>query len=404
VIDLKSAIDIVDEATKTVSKKSKTLKLEDSIGYICAKDINSTIPLPRFDNSAMDGYAVCGRLDSYKVVSKIFAGEDSDIRLKDGEAVRIFTGAKVPQTAQAVIPQERVEVKDDGTITPLFPFQDGANIRKTGEDVKLDKTILKRGEQLNSSHIALLASQGIEEIEVFDRPKVAIFASGNELKLLGEELKEGEIYNSNAPYLMARSKELGCECVFLGKCGDSIESIVKLITKADDYDLIITSGGVSVGEADFTKEAFNQLGMKRLFNKVAIKPGKPTTFGTLNKTFVLNLPGNPLACALNFEIFGKLLIKKISQISTPYQNFIRIKIDEDLKVKGKVSTVIPGFFNGDSFSPFKNYSPGSVNTLNFCNGMIIIDSKKESLKKGEIVKFIPINWDFLSKRKINFIS
>ena len=402
-IDLQCAIDIVDEATKTVSKESKYLKIEDSTGYICAKDIISTIPLPRFDNSAMDGYAVCGRLDSYKVVAKIFAGEDSDISLREGEAVRIFTGAKVPPTAQAVIPQERVEAKDE-TITPLFPFENGDNIRKMGEDVKLNETVLKCGEQIDSSHIALLASQGVEEIEVFKRVKVAIFASGNELKLLGEELKEGEIYNSNAPYLMARSKELGCECKFLGKCGDSVESLVKLITKAKDYDLIITSGGVSVGEADFTKEAFGKLGMKTLFSKVAIKPGKPTTFGTLNRTFVLNLPGNPLACALNFEIFGKLLIKKISQINTPYQNFIKTKIDENLKVKSGVNTVIPGFFDGDSFNPFKNYSPGSVNTLNFCNGMIIVDSKKESIKKDDLVKFVPISWDFLSKRRVDFIS
>jgi len=403
VISLRDALDIVDDNLSNLQRKSKKVNLQDSLGKISAKRVLCTIPLPRFNNSAMDGYGICGDKNTFKVVDKIFAGSKSDIILKDGEAVRIFTGAKVPKSVESVIPQEKVQVHDDDIEIDL-PYKKGANIRYKGEDIDEDELILDQYEIINSSHIALLASQGIEYVEVLEDVKVAIFASGNELKLAGESLEEGQIYNSNAPYLMARSKELGCQCEFLGKCGDSVESLTKLISKALDYDLIITSGGVSVGDADFTKEAFTKLGMNTLFSKVGVKPGKPTTFGKIGDCMVLNLPGNPLACSLNFELFGKLIIKKLSKINTPYQNFILTKTDQDITAKAGVNTIVPGFFNGEYFKEFKNYSPASVNTLNHCNGMIVIDSQKKRLKKSDLVKFIPIRWDFLSKRRVDFIS
>jgi molybdopterin molybdotransferase len=230
---------------------------------------------------------------------------------------------------------------------------------------------------------------------------VAVFASGSELKMPYEELGNSQIYNSNTPYLMARIKELGCDVSFIGKSEDSLEALKNLIKNALEFDLIVTTGGVSVGEADFTKEAFKSLGFEALFEKVDIKPGKPTTVGMIDKTFVINLPGNPLASALNFEIFGKLLINRLGGYDEIYHNFIECPISEDFSKNRPVATVVPGSFDGKEFTIAKQFSPNMVNVLNHCNGFVVL---KNSVKAGDIVKFLPINWEFYSKEFKEFLS
>ena len=217
-----------------------------------------------------------------------------------------------------------------------------------------------------------------------------------------ETLEEGQIYNSNTPYLISRLKELGCEVSFIGKSSDNLEELTKLIKNALDFDLIITSGGVSVGEADYTKEAFGNLGFETIFEKVNIKPGKPTTFGKIDNTFILNLPGNPLAAALNFEIFGKVIINLLSGLDKIYHDYIECIIDNNFSKKREVATILPGFFDGKKFKIAKKFGPNMVNVLNHCNGFIILSNM--NLSKGDRVKFLPINWNFYSKDYLNFFS
>jgi len=402
-ISLLDAIFAIDNEIKNHTVKTKILTLQDALNHISATSIKCTIALPPFDNSAMDGYAVCGDGKRFEIVSKIFAGDTKSYTLKAKEAYRIFTGAKVPKNCDYVIPQEMVELNEDRIILSN-PLKANANIRKKGEDINIGDTILDLGDRINSAHIALLASQGIDKVEVFCKPKVAVFSSGNELKMAGDKIKSGEIYNSNIPYILARSKEMNTDTYYLGECKDDKKYIKGLIKKGLDADLMVTSGGLSVGEADFIKEAFLELGLEIIFSKIAIKPGKPTTFGKIGNTYILNLPGNPLATALNFEIIGKYIINKISNSNSTYLNTISAILSEEISSPKPVSSIIPGNFDGKKFYPLKGVMPGNVNVLNRANSIIVINESKDLIKKGGFVKIIPISWNFFTKEFVDFTS
>jgi molybdopterin molybdotransferase len=400
-VNIYEALTLIDKELLTLS--TELIPIENAIKRISAKTLKATIALPTFNNSAMDGYGLKGEANHYTIIGKILAGDSHTYEVKDEECIKILTGAQVPSSVETIIPQENTKESDTSiTIEKSVPF--GANIRYRGEDINEGEDILIKGDVINSSHIGLLASQGITHVEVFRKVSVGIFASGSELKLHHEKLGDSQVYNSNTPYLLSRSEELGCETRFVGKSDDDIESLKNLISSALDCDIIITSGGVSVGEADYTKEAFSDLGMDTIFNKVQVKPGKPTTFGKIGNTLVLNLPGNPLASALNFEIFGKFIILKLSGQKSCYPNSIKAKLAIDISSNRPVSNIIPGTFDGEFFKPLAKYAPGNVNVLNHCNGMIIIDEKTDKLKKDDNVKFIPIRWNFLGDSFNEFTS
>ena len=400
-VPITEAISLILQHTK--STQSELVPLENALARISYQTLHATIALPTFNNSAMDGFGLKGHHDSYTIVGKILAGDAHSYDLKEGECVTIMTGAEVPDSAESVIPQENTTITET-SIMINKPVLKRANIRLKGEDINVDEVILEKGEKITSAHISLLASQGITHIKVHRIPRVAVFASGSELKLHFEKLEKSQVYNSNTPYLMARSEELGCETLLVGKTEDSIESLQALIKDSLDCDFIVTSGGVSVGEADFTKAAFSGLGCESIFSKVQIKPGKPTTFGKVGNTLVLNLPGNPLASSLNFEIFGKLLLMKLRGLKTTHHGFINTKISQNFKMNRPVDTVLPGFFDGESFTPAKKFAPGNVNVLNHCNGMIIIDKETKELKENDSVKFMPIHWEFLKEEFVKFTS
>jgi len=394
---IESIIGIVGE------RYSEIVPLESALGRVSGETVGAQIALPTFNNSAMDGYGLRGEFLDYEVVGKVLAGDAHTVALQEGEALRITTGARVPESVERIIPQENVR-RDGERIVIEKPVKIGANIRYMGEDIRHGEKVIERGEKITAAHIGLLASQGITHLKVYRRPRVSIFAGGSELKLHFETIEEAQVYNSNTPYLIARSQELGAKTTFVGRAEDSVASLKSLITSALDADLIVTSGGVSVGEADFTKEAFGELGFEPLFTKVAIKPGKPTTFGRIGRTLVLNLPGNPLASALNFEIFGKLLIRKLGGYKEAYQNVMMVPMAENFIQKKAVDSVIPGFYDGNTFAPAEKYAPGMVNVLPHCNGIIIVSSETKVIQKGQSVKFIPIRWDFGSETFVDLKS
>lgn len=407
-VKIYEAIELILENTHQL--KSEIIPLENAIFRVCAEDLAATVALPPFNNSAMDGYALYitkGHTetgDEFPVIGKILAGDKQTFTLEKNQAVKITTGAKVPQNTNCIIPQEYISPVNENVIQINKKLRTGANIRNKGEDIQIGDIIIYHGKKIEAPDIALLASQGITHIKVYKKPKVTVFGSGKELKLHYESLQSSQVYNSNTPSLLARAKELGCEVSFIGKAEDDIESIQELITSSLDSNLIITSGGISVGEADFTKDAFKTKGCKTIFTKVAIKPGKPTTFGKIGDTLILNLPGNPLASALNFEIFGSVIIAKLSGIKTVYTNYIETKIAEDFDKNRPVDTVIPGFFNGRYFHIAEKFGAGMVNVLNHCNGFVILGATIDSLKKDDMVKFIPIFCEFKSENFVDFIN
>nr|WP_321266772.1 gephyrin-like molybdotransferase Glp [uncultured Sulfurimonas sp.] len=390
---------------KNTTKKSlKILPIEQVLGYVIAQDIVATHNLPPYDNSAMDGYAVkvSDASNCVEVNHTIFAGDNSNEVLTCGTAIKIMTGAKIPDGCECIVPIEDTKKCDNGVTLPS-KLSKSKHIRLCGEDIKKGEVLLKDGQKLQAHQITLLASQGISHVQVYKKPKIALFASGNELKMHFEKVEAYQLYNTNTPTLLSRAKELGCEVDFIGTSQDNLEDLKKHIKSALDSDLIITSGGVSVGDADFTKEAFSAFGMQTFFDKVQIKPGKPTTFGKINDTLVLNLPGNPLAAALNFELFGQSIILALSGVNEMFINPIDTKIKNDYKQKKGRISLVPGYFDGSSFEVCEKFAPGMVSPLATSNAYIMVDENIESLASNDKVKVISTRFTFTSKNKVSLL-
>lgn len=391
--------------TSATMRSTEIVPIEGAVSRVLAQAIVAAHSLPSFDNSAMDGYAVRVQDGGKTLIQScvIFAGDGNDIRMVEDQCIRIMTGAKIPQGCEAIVPIEEVSVQDDQVTLPSS-IKASQHIRLKGEDIQSDMTLLHGGTHLHAHHISLLASQGITHVKVYRRIKVALFSSGNELKMHFEPLGANQLYNTNTPTFAARATELGCEVIFAGTAEDTLESIQNHIRNALDADLIITSGGVSVGDADFTKAAFHSLGFEGAFESVDIKPGKPTTFGRIGDTLILNLPGNPLAAALCFELFGQSAILALSGRSDKYLSTITTRIAKSFKMKKGRRSLIPGWFDGASFTPSPVFGPGMVLPLSRANAFIMVDSIVEEFQEGSEVKIIPTRWEMSSSEQKSLIT
>ncbi|WP_321468932.1 molybdopterin molybdotransferase MoeA [Halarcobacter sp.] len=403
-INMDEVINIINNLE--IKTNFEILPIENSIGRILAQTIKAKVCLPKFNNSAMDGYAVLyedgGEI--LEIKDTIFAGDDNKSLLEKGTTVKIMTGAPTPKNCTAVIPKEDCKIINETQVKIPTNIKKNQHIRFIGEDINQDEILIHKYDEIDFSKITLLASQGISHIKVFKKPKIIVFASGEELKLHYEKAEDYQIFNSNTPTLISRCLELGCQVDFIGQAHDSIDSIKELIENSTDADLIITSGGVSVGDADFTKDAFKELNCENIFDGIKIKPGKPTVLGKIKNTYILNLPGNPLASALIFELFGKLIIQKLLGSNRTYHNFIFAKIGEELRNKKGRITIIPGFFDGEYFISEQKRSPGMVSTLSKCNSIIVLDENVSLLKKDSPVKVLPISWKFFEKYNKDFLT
>jgi len=402
-VSVEKALELI--YTNIKSKSIKIIPIEEALSFIIAQDIVATHNLPPYDNSAMDGYAVKVEDSNscVKVTSTIFAGDNSHEELQHGHAIKIMTGARIPLGTQCIVPIEDITECEGGVKLP-DNLTLSKHIRLAGEDIKKESQLLRRGDKISAHQITLLASQGISHIKVYKKPRVALFASGNELKMHFEEVKEYQLYNTNTPTLLARSVELGCEVEFIGTAIDTLEDLNLHIKSALDCDLIITSGGVSVGDADFTKEAFGAFGYDILFDKISIKPGKPTTFGKIGDTVILNLAGNPLAAALNFELFGQSIIYALSGAKEKFINTINAKMKSDYKLRAGRRTLTPGYFDGEYFSVCKDFAPGMVSPLSKANSFIMISEESGLIEADSVVKVISTKFSFTSKEPKSLVT
>jgi len=402
----------IENALELIYKNSTMLDIElipieNSFNRVVARDVKAEYPLPNFDNSAMDGYGV-SIIDVGKKVEifkTIFAGDEiSEEAIPPNSCVKIMTGAKVPKGVNSIIPFEDIDPPVDNYIQLPNSIKPYNHIRKRGEDIEIDELLVKKGERLDPYKIGILASQGVSHIEVYRKPKVVVFATGKELKMHYEKIESHQIYNTNSPMIVAKSESLGADVSFINIATDKKSDIKRAIKSSLYADLIVTSGGVSVGEADWTKDSFLELGFEILFEGVEIKPGKPTTFGKIGKTAILNLPGNPSAGLINFEIFGKALILSLSGDIKKELDVIECEILEDIKIKSGRRTVVLGFFDGAIFHPLKKRSPGMVKPLIQSNGFIILDKDVSIVKSGSFVKFIPTSFSWFSNFRKSIIT
>ena len=282
--------------------------IRDALGRILAEDVISSINVPPYDNSAMDGYAVrAADLTAdgtrLKLVGQSFAGTPFEGEVKSGEAIRIMTGAMMARGTDTVIMQEQVTREGDD-IRVSGSHKQGENVRYIGEDIQAGGPALHKGKKVSPAELGLLASLGIPEVTVMRRLRVAFFSTGDELRGVGEPLQEGQIYDSNRYTLYGMLSQLGAEILDMGVIPDDRTAIQNAFTTASELaDVLITSGGVSVGEADFVKETLEKLG-KVNFWKISMKPGKPLAFGSVNKAVFIGLPGNPVSVMATFYQFA----------------------------------------------------------------------------------------------------
>ena len=321
-----------------VSNHTEASSLDDSIGRILAKDIHSKINVPGFDNSAMDGYTIALNENdlsktnqTFNVVDRIAAGSTGNA-LKKGDAARIFTGAPIPKGANTVVMQEECQASEDGSeITIKRALELNENIRPIGNDILKNDVILRAGKKIKPEDISLAASVGIGELEVFKRLKVGVFFTGDELVEPGNSLTAGKIYNSNRYALVALLKNAGCEVVNLGNIKDNFDSTcVALENLSEVCDLIMTTGGVSVGEEDHVKPAVEKLGSLNLW-KIKMKPGKPLAYGQVRNIPFIGLPGNPVSSFVTYCIFALPFIKKMQGNSKFKNEAIKVKTNFDCK-------------------------------------------------------------------------
>ncbi|MDQ7085920.1 MAG: molybdopterin molybdotransferase MoeA [Sulfurovum sp.] len=375
------ALDII--ATQITPVGKELIPIELALGRISTQEYIASFDLPRFDNSAMDGYAVkvADAQSQVSCTEVIFAGDNPTMTLQEHTAIKIMTGAPIPKGCEAIVPIEQVSLKGRDISLPKDIKLHGF-IRIAGEDIKKGSVFLRKGSRINAYTIASLASQGVSHIAVYRQIKVAVFATGDELRPHYESIEPHQLYNSNSPMFMARSKELGADVRLIQTSADSIEALQSCIHTVLDADIIITSGGVSVGDKDFTKEAFTNLGMEVLIDKIDIKPGRPTIIGKIAHTIVINLAGNPLASMINYELFVRAVLRKMSGIHSYHHGVIETKMAEDFCVRGGKHAVVLGSFDGQAFRALASQMPGMVSPMDKAEGMVLITPETSILKKG----------------------
>ena len=395
---IEAALEVMLSQAKPVAEIER-VGLSEALGRVLAEPVASQVNVPPWDNSAMDGYAVntadlSGPGSRLRVTQRIPAGTTGK-QLETGTAARIFTGAPVPPGANAVVIQEVCE-RDGDWVIINDEIKEQANIRLAGEDSHQGQEILKPGVRLGPQHLGLVASVGVAELPIYRKLKVALFSSGDELVMPGDALGPGQIYNSNQFTLTGLLEKLGCEVTNLGIIEDTFDATCDALARgAKQADLVLASGGVSVGEEDHVKPAVEKLGSLDLW-KIAIRPGKPLAFGHIGDTPFIGTPGNPVSLFVTFCVFARPFILKSQGMTegvlpTP----ISATADFDWPKPDKRREFARAQLNLDAngqaqVSLFSSRSSGVISSVAWANGLAVI-AEKQVIAKGEAVQFWPFN-------------
>jgi molybdopterin molybdotransferase len=387
-----------EEARKIILDSVVPLGVEkvemlDAVGRVLAEDIMAPWDMPLWDNTAMDGYAVhskdCGEAATLKLSGFLPAGGFMSHPMEAGTAVKILTGAPIPAGADAVVPFEQAEERDE-TVFLKGKVKPGDHIRFKGEDVKEGETILPAGSVLRPSEISMLASFGRLFIPVRRRVRVAILSTGDELVDPGEALAPGKIINSNSLALAAAVRETGCIPIMLGIARDTKDSLREKLAEGLTADVLITSAGVSAGDRDYVRDVLDELMVKQVFWKVDIKPGRPTAFARRDGKPVFSLPGNPVSSLITFEEFVRPALLKMMGFRKVLRPLVTATLREGIKKKpGRVNFLRVAVEEKDgkylAWSPGKQ-DTGYLRTLLLADGIAVIPAEKGDLAAGEQVE------------------
>ena len=389
-ISLEQALNILmDHVTHG---KTERKPLEDCLGLILAEDVYALLDMPPFSRSAQDGYALCSK-DSIgatgenpvklKVTGKIYAGDHLDVQVRPGEAVRIMTGAMVPAGADCVLRQEDTDEGED-VVQIYKEVEPGCSICFKGEEYKKGHTLLHAGTKIDAAALAVASGNGIMELPVYERVKAAVVSSGSEVVEPGAPLTPGKIYNTNTIYMKARLSQLGAKVMMTRTVGDDLEVMAEALKEAaDQAELVVTTGGVSVGQKDLTEEALLSIGAEILFHGIAIKPGMPTLAAEKDGVLFIGLSGNPFSAAIPFEMF----VREILSLKMG---------DPDLKLRRETLTAVTGFSKNSRRRRFlrgkaegkevwlpDQQANGQMRSMVGCNCLIEIPAGSGPVKAGD---------------------
>ena len=391
--------------TEAAALPSETIALSEALGSVLAEDIIASHNVPPFNNSGMDGYAV-------RAADTVEATPDSPVRLpisdtlpaghvaahglQPGEAIRIMTGAPLPDGADTVV-QSELTSEDDGYLVLVEPVKRGKNIRRAGEDIATGDRVLSAGTPLGPAEIGVLASLGHAHLLVHRRPRVAIISTGSELVEVDQPLGPGQIRNSNSYSLRAQCLQLGIAAAAFGIVPDDYEATRTAIEAGLDYDVLLTSGGVSVGRFDFVKDVQDELGVERRLWGVAMKPGKPLAFGVRGGTLVFGLPGNPVSAMVSFELFVRPALLRLMGYRKTTRPQYQAIIEEDVaNPDGRTYVVRVRAWREDGtwhVSSTGAQGSGILRSMVGANGLAFIPGGPRGVRAGDGVEFLLLRED-----------
>jgi len=399
-LSVMEALARIDTAIRPIRGYQK-LALRDALDRVLTEAIDSPIDVPAHTNSAMDGYAVAGgdltadESTQLAVIGTAYAGKPFKGALGPGQCVRIMTGAVMPQGSDTVVMQEHVSVEGDH-IQLGGGHRSGQNVRQAGEDLRVGTRVLEPGTRIRPAELGLIASLGIGEIRVSRRPRVAFFSTGDELKSIGETLARGDIYDSNRYTLYGMLTRLGVDVIDMGVIGDRRADLEAAFRDAADIaDAIITSGGVSVGEADFVKDTLNALGQVH-FWKIAMKPGRPLAFGRVGDALFFGLPGNPVSVMVTFYQFVQPALRRLMGEREPATIAVPARCAGRLRKRPGRVEYQRGILRRDGdgglvVSSTGEQGSGILSSVAQANCFIVLPTESEGVDAGDEVKVQPFD-------------
>jgi len=398
-ISVKQARDAI-RRTLVAVRQQQLVPIRDALGRVLAEDCISPIDVPSHTNSAMDGYALNGTdlpvegVRNYRVVATALAGQTVDMVCGPGQCIRIMTGAPMPPGTDTVVMQEQAEKLGDARVRIDSRHRVGQNVRQAGEDIPKGSRAFESGRLLRAADLGVLASLGFAELRVYRRPRVAFFSTGDELRSVGDVLAEGEIFDSNRYSLHAMLEEAGVDIIDMGVVRDDRSALEAAFREASSMaDVVITSGGVSVGEADYTREILDKLG-KMSFWTIAMKPGRPLTFGRLRDAMFFGLPGNPVAVMLTFRQFVRPALAYLAGGDWPTPLVVEARAETALKKRPGRFEFVRGVLSYDdrnrlTVCPSGAQGSGVLTSMSRANCFILLAEDCDGVAEGETVVVEP---------------
>lgn len=384
-IHVEEALSILAE--NTIKLQTEIRNLNDALGLVLAEDVYAISDFPDFDQSAMDGVAInySARLKNYEIIGEVAAGSSFEPTLNVGQGVKIFTGAKVPNDATTVVPIELYETEENQISIPN-DFGNNKNIRPRGEQIRVGELALEKGSEITPAAIGFLTTLGINEIKVIQPPNVSVIVTGNELVKPGESLLPGQIYESNSAMLLAVLKQKGIDKVDVHSVPDNYEATKSIIVHAiEKSNLVVLSGGISVGDYDFVGKALNEIGVNQLFYKVKQKPGKPLYAGKLGKKMILALPGNPAATLTCFYVYGTLVLNKMQGLLNSELGDNQLSIATDFENKSDRAVFLKAKIINGKVVILDKQSSAMLGSFAKADVLVYIDAKTKTVKENQLV-------------------